>query len=189
LSLLDSAVAACLVPLAAAAVVSGLDDFVLDLCLLRDWWRRRRTPSPPAPAAAEKRIAIFLPLWREHGVIGRMLAHNLQSIRYTAYDIFAGVYPNDAETMEAVREIARRDARVHVRWSRTAVQREGRRLNWIYQAMLARKKPAACATTWCGTHDAEDVIHPDSLRWINHYAGTYDMVQVPVLPLPTRRIT
>ena len=41
------------------------------------------------------------------------------------------------------------------------------------------------------THDAEDLIHPDSLRWINHYMQEYDMVQVPVLPLPTpgRRLT
>jgi adsorption protein B len=30
------------------------------------------------------------------------------------------------------------------------------------------------------------VIHSDALHWINHYAGEYDMVQVPVLPLPTR---
>jgi len=28
------------------------------------------------------------------------------------------------------------------------------------------------------THDAEDIIHPDSLRWINYFAEKYDMVQV-----------
>ncbi len=186
MSVLDSAVAACLVPLAAAAVVSGLDDFVLDLCLLRDWWRRRRMPRQPAPAAAEKRIAVFLPLWREHGVIGRMLAHNLRSIRYTAFDVFAGVYPNDPETMEAVREVARRDARVHA----ALVPHGGPTskadcLNWIYQAMLAHEEACGVRYDLVVTHDAEDVIHPDSLRWINHYADSYDMVQVPVLPLPT----
>ena len=35
------------------------------------------------------------------------------------------------------------------------------------------------------THDAEDIIHPDSLRWINYFAEKYDMVQIPVLALPT----
>src|SRR5262249_29958299 len=35
------------------------------------------------------------------------------------------------------------------------------------------------------THDAEDLIHPDELRWINYYIQWYDMVQIPVLPLPT----
>jgi adsorption protein B len=35
------------------------------------------------------------------------------------------------------------------------------------------------------THDAEDLIDPDALRWINYYAQTNDMVQIPVLALPT----
>src|SRR5260221_13849555 len=35
------------------------------------------------------------------------------------------------------------------------------------------------------THDAEDMVHPEELRWINYYASRYDFVQTPVLPLPT----
>jgi adsorption protein B len=35
------------------------------------------------------------------------------------------------------------------------------------------------------THDAEDLIHPDSLRWMNFYAGDYGFVQIPVLALHT----
>ena len=35
------------------------------------------------------------------------------------------------------------------------------------------------------THDAEDLIHPESLRLINWFSRSYEMVQVPVLPLPT----
>ena len=35
------------------------------------------------------------------------------------------------------------------------------------------------------THDAEDLIHPEELRWINYYSGRFDFVQTPVLPLPT----
>jgi adsorption protein B len=35
------------------------------------------------------------------------------------------------------------------------------------------------------THDAEDIMHPESLRWINWFSESYDMVQIPVLPLPT----
>jgi adsorption protein B len=34
-------------------------------------------------------------------------------------------------------------------------------------------------------HDAEDLIHPESLRLINYFLEDHDMVQVPVLPLPT----
>ena len=35
------------------------------------------------------------------------------------------------------------------------------------------------------THDAEDLIHPEAFSFINAYADEYDMVQIPVLPLPT----
>jgi bacteriophage N4 adsorption protein B len=35
------------------------------------------------------------------------------------------------------------------------------------------------------THDAEDLIHPEAFSFINAYADKYDMVQIPVLPLPT----
>ena len=35
------------------------------------------------------------------------------------------------------------------------------------------------------THDAEDVIHSDSLHWVNYYSDDFEMVQVPVLPVPT----
>jgi adsorption protein B len=34
-------------------------------------------------------------------------------------------------------------------------------------------------------HDAEDLIHPESLRLINWFSRGYEMIQVPVLPLPT----
>jgi adsorption protein B len=35
------------------------------------------------------------------------------------------------------------------------------------------------------THDAEDLIHPDSLALINWYSRDHAMVQIPVLPLAT----
>jgi adsorption protein B len=35
------------------------------------------------------------------------------------------------------------------------------------------------------THDAEDLIHPESLRIVNWFSRDYQMIQIPVLPLPT----
>jgi len=35
------------------------------------------------------------------------------------------------------------------------------------------------------THDVEDIILPESLRLINWFSREYEMVQIPVLPLPT----
>jgi adsorption protein B len=58
-------------------------------------------------------------------------------------------------------------------------------LNWIYQGMLAHEEACGGRFDLVVTHDAEDVVHPECLRWINHYSDGYDMVQVPVLPLAT----
>ena len=52
-----------------------------------------------------------MPLWQEHEVIGRMLEHNLAAIRYPDYHIFAGCYPNDVATQEAVQIGGRDDFR------------------------------------------------------------------------------
>ncbi len=140
----------------------------------------------------EKRIAIFLPLWHEHSVIGLMLEHNIGAIRYANYDFFVGVYPNDGPTLDAVREAEARFGNVHL----AIVPHDGPTckadcLNWIFQSMLAHEEACGIGFELIVTHDAEDVIHPESLRWINYYSADYDMVQIPVLPLPTpgRRFT
>ncbi len=188
---IDSLAALCLVLLAAAAVVSGLDDLVLDLWLAGNWLRRRLGISTCLPTdlpagESEQKIAVFLPLWREHSVVGRMLEHNLAGIRYANYDFFVGAYPNDPETLEAVRQAGARFANVRL----AIVPHDGPTskadcLNWIYQSMLAHEEACGVRFAVIVTHDAEDVIHPDSLAWINHLSKDYDMVQVPVLPLAT----
>jgi bacteriophage N4 adsorption protein B len=183
---LDAFAAACLVPLAIAAVISGLDELVLDVVTAWRWLQRPRTHTRAPQDAPEKRMAIFLPLWQEEGVVGSMLAHNIGAIRYSEYHFFVGVYPNDARTMDAVRGAEVRFPNVHL----SIVPHNGPTskadcLNWIFQSMLAHEEACGVRFDIVVTHDAEDVIHPSSLRWINHYAADYDMVQVPVLPLAT----
>jgi len=85
---------ALLVPLAVWILISGLDDLFVGL----RWLGLRKSVRLPTPeerdAARERRIAIFVPLWREHAVTGQMLERTVSTLRYGAYDIFAGVYPN-----------------------------------------------------------------------------------------------
>ena len=202
MSSVDALVAACLVPLAVAAVVSGLDDLVLDVAMAWRWLQRRLSPiteivdraarpsmpavSPAGVDAPEKRIAVFLPLWQEEAVVGRMLTHNIGALRYSAYDFFVGVYANDPGTMEAVGEAESRFPNVHM----AIVPHDGPTskadcLNWIFQGMLAHEEACGVRFEIVVTHDAEDVIHPDGLRWINYHSANYDMIQIPVLPLPT----
>ncbi len=188
---LESLLAACLVPLAIFILFSGLDDFLLDLIMLARAICRPPNQTIP-PAAPEKLVAIFIPMWREQAVAGRMLEHNLAAIRYRHYHIFVGAYPNDEPTVEVIREAESRFPNVHLALCpHDGPSSKADCLNWIFQHMLLYEELRGVRFEIVVTHDAEDLIHPDSLRSINHYTSEYDMVQVPVLALPTpwRRFT
>jgi adsorption protein B len=197
---LDHAVLAILAPLAAAILISGLDDLVVDLAWAWTWLKSALRPAaslfPPGPRqlenAPQQRIAIFVPLWHEHQVIGRMLEHNLAAIRYPDYHFFAGCYPNDVETQDAVRSVAGRFPQVHLALCpHPGPTSKADCLNWIYQHLLLHEESSGEVFDIVMIHDAEDLIHPEELRWINYYAARYDSVQTPVLALatPLRKLT
>lgn len=178
---------ACLVPLAFWILLSGLDDLFVALVWLTS--SRKRFPWPGTrelEQAVERRIAILVPLWREHRVIGPMLERNLAAIRYSRYEIFVGVYPNDEATLRAVDEIACRDPRVHIAMlPHDGPSSKGDCLNWIWRRLEEYEAQHRLRFEIVVTHDAEDVVHPDSLRLINWFSRDYQMVQIPVLALPT----
>ena len=185
---------AILAPLAVALLISGLDDLVVDMVWAWAWLKSALRPAaslfPPGPRQLEnapiQRIAIFVPLWHEHQVIGRMLEHNLAAIRYPDYHFFAGCYPNDLETQEAVRSVAVRFPQVHLALCpHPGPTSKADCLNWIYQHLLQVEESRGERFDIVMLHDAEDLIHPEELRWINYYAARYDFVQTPVLALAT----
>ena len=180
-------VVACVVPLALWILISGLDDVFITLAFL--FTRRKPFPWPAdsdQDRAPERRIAILVPLWREHRVISQMLEHNLAAIRYSAYDIFIGVYPNDDATARVVEEVARRHSRVHVvTGPHDGPTSKGDCLNWVYRGMAGYESRYGIRYDIVMTHDAEDLIDPESLRLVNWFSRDYAMVQVPVLALPT----
>jgi adsorption protein B len=184
---LDAAAGAILWPLAVWILLSGLDDLFVLFVFLARGGRREADPLPEQlDTLPQKRIAIFVPLWHEHAVIRRMLEHNLAAIRYSSYDFFVGAYPNDGPTREAVAQAATDFPRVHL----CVCPHDGPTskadcLNWIYQHMLLYEERQGVSYDAVMTHDAEDIIHPDSLLWVNWYLDRCDMVQTPVLALPT----
>jgi len=196
----DRVVLAILAPLAMAILISGLDDLVVDLAWAWTWLKSALRPAasvfPPGPRQLEnaprQRIAIFVPLWHEHQVVGRMLEHNLAAIRYPDYHFFAGCYPNDVQTQEAVQAVAERFPQVHLALCpHPGPTSKADCLNWIYQHLLLLEERSGEVFDIVVIHDAEDLVHPEELRWINYYAARYDFVQTPVLALatPLRKLT
>ena len=115
-----------------------------------------------------------------------MLEHNLAVLHYRSYDVFVGVYPNDELTKRAVSEAAQRNPQVHLALcGHDGPTSKGDCLNWIYHSMQAFEARQGIRFEIVITHDAEDLIDADSLRLINWFARDHDMVQIPVLALPT----
>jgi adsorption protein B len=181
-------------PLALWVIVNGVDDLFILLAAAYAWLRFRFTSRQQERGPTEKdldavpqrRMAIFVCLWREHGVIRDMVEHNIRTIRYRNYDFFIGVYPNDTSTVAAATEVCSRYPNVHLSLTpHPGATSKADNLNWIFQRMLLYEERNNVRFEMIVIHDAEDVIHPDDLRWLNYYAQWYDMVQVPVLALPT----
>lgn len=186
---IENGIVLSLLPLAVWILVSGVDDLFLDLVAAWGWLRRRHVAPPPDEELTRKRpqrIALMIPAWNEHRVIGQMLEHNLGAIHYDNYDVFVGCYPNDDFTVAAVHEAEARFSRVHAALCpHDGPTSKADCLNWVFQRILLHEERNQVRYDIIVVHDAEDLIHPEEFRWINHYSDCYGMIQVPVLPLAT----
>jgi adsorption protein B len=191
---LDYWVASLLIPLAIWVLLNGLDDLVIDFAALWGYVRQRFATHPNQSIPTEAQLdatppiqmAIFVALWKEHKVIRKMIENNVTKLRYSRFEFFIGAYPNDAPTLAAIREAMKRFPNVHL----SVCPHDGPTskadcLNWIYQRMLLHEEKTGARFDMILTHDAEDLMDPDALRWINYYAQWNDFVQIPVLALPT----
>ena len=153
-------------PLAIWLAVSGVDDLVLFVLWVYLRLSERGAAAASVPTGSpERNIAIFTPLWQEEAVVRQMVSHKVTAIQYARFHIFIGAYPNDEPTVEAIREMEARFPNVHL----ALVPHNGPTskadcLNWIYQQMLLQEELSGERFDAIVTHDAEDLIHPLSLR-------------------------
>lgn len=172
--------------------ISGLDDFFIDLFhIVRSLYRRlfvmrRYSPltekqllDPP-----EKPVAVMIPAWDESAVIRRMLDNNLRTVNYSRYHLFVGTYPNDPKTQREVEFVRERYDNVH----RIVCPKDGPTnkadcLNWIYQGIRNFEQEQGIEFDIFVLADAEDVLHPLSLKLFNYLIPRKDMIQLPVFPL------
>ncbi len=184
----DSRLVVCLVSLAVWILLSSLDDlFIALVAIFPKGERCCRWPSDAEVSGiSERRMAILVPLWKEQRVIGRMLESNLAAIQYANYDFFVGAYLNDPLTVTAVAEAACRSSRVHLALvPHGGPTSKGDCLNAIFDYLAEYETARGVRYEVIVSHDAEDVVAPESLRLINWFSRDYQMVQIPVLPLPT----
>lgn len=166
-------------------LLSGLDDLIPLLIFARGILRGGEV-QPGNTSITERRIAIFVPCWRESAVIGSMVRHNLSVIRYRSFDFFLGAYPNDQETITAAGQLASEFPNVHLaECPHPGPTSKADCLNSVYRRMELFEDERGVTFDTIVLHDAEDLIHPQALGLINRERARYEMVQIPVLPLPT----
>ncbi len=185
-------VASLLAPLAYWVLVNGIDDVFIDIAALFSSIRRRFSADPrhrvpteeELDSAAPRLMAIFVATWKEHKVIQKMIDNNVTKLNYPRVEFFVGGYPNDTLTVAAIRQAVDRYPNVHLALTpHDGPSSKADNLNWIYRRMLLHEKEHAVRFEMVLTHDAEDQMDPDALRWINYYALWNDMVQIPVLAI------
>lgn len=186
---LDAIVRTMALPIAAGICLNQIDELFVDANYwLRGLYRRKERLISTAELrnVEQKRIAIMVPSWREAEVIEQMLLHNLKTIDYDpdCYVIFCGTYKNDAETQSRIDAVAKRFRSVR----KVIVPHDGPTskadcLNWIYQGVLLEERRRGIRFDILLMHDAEDVIHPLSLRLYSLLIPENDFVQTPVFSL------
>ena len=186
---LDTVARALALPVAGGIFLNQLDELFMDAnYLLRGLYRRsrRRVSWKTLQAVPQKRIAILVPAWKEADVIRQMLEHNIGTLDYDRgrYTFFCGTYRNDPDTQREVDAAARRFSNVR----KVVVPHDGPTskadcLNWVYQGIVMDEQRRGRRYDILLMHDAEDVIHPLSLRLYSLLIPRHDFVQTPVFSL------
>jgi len=113
-----------------------------------------------------------------------MLRTALARIAHADFRIYVGVYDNDPATVAAVDAVAAIDPRV--RWVGGAYgpTTKGECLNRVWRALVADEAISGERFKAIVLHDAEDIVHSAELRIFDTLIERFDLVQLPVLPLP-----
>ena len=172
--------------------ISSLDDLFIDIAYwIRRVWRAFTVYARHAPLnyktlydAEEKPLAIMVPAWQEHGVIGQMAQLAATTLDYENYHIFIGTYPNDPQTHADVEQVRARFPNVHtVVCARPGPTSKADCLNNVVDAILQFEKRSGVRFAGFILHDAEDVLSKLELRLFNYLVNRKDLIQLPVYPL------
>jgi len=178
-------------------LISAIDDLCVDIIwIARVAYRRLtfyryalpREVGKLADPVDHKRLAVFVPAWREAGVIGDMLQNCTRKWagRAGRYRIFVGCYPNDPDTAAAIHTAAISNSDIRL----VLVDHDGPTtkadcLNRLWRALLADEIAQGYKAKAIILHDAEDFVHADELHVFDCLVSNRGAVQLPVIPVRT----
>jgi adsorption protein B len=176
-----------------AFAISAIDDLCIDLFFfIHHGLRQYRLKFKYTPlsldqlvAKPEQPLALMLPAWQEADVLYNAVHNLIHTIRYSNYHVFIGTYPNDAATQSEVDKLVSTCSNVHKVVTRLPGPTcKADCLNAIIAAVDDFEKTHGFEFAAVVMQDAEDVIHPLSLKLFNYLVPRFDLVQIPVFSLP-----
>ncbi len=176
--------------------IGAIDDIAVDFIWLwhicrsryRKWAGHDFTAPGIDPEIDTSGFAIFIPAWQESDVIGHMLAHCHAAWPDDDIRIYVGCYPNDEATIDKVCHAAFDDPRINlVINERDGPTSKADCLNQMWRQLCRDEADGMAAARAVILHDAEDIVHADSLKLFAQYLQKHDYVQIPVVPLVNSR--
>lgn len=174
-------------------LIGALDEIALDLTYL--WMRLSGRARTVRIDEAELRArplaglcAVFIPAWREPGVIAATIGHALAVWPQSELRVYVGCYSNDPATLAAAIAGCRGDPRVRiVIHERAGPTCKADCLNRLYRALEDDEARAGARARMVVLHDAEDMVDPAALALLDAALAHADFVQLPVIALPQAR--
>ncbi|AIE86657.1 glycosyltransferase [Fimbriimonas ginsengisoli] len=174
--------------------LSGSQDLVYDIGAywLRFWrlYSYRRQPRLSLErlrARDQQRIAVMVPAWNEGEVVASMVDNIIKRVEYENYSIFVGTYPNDPATQACVDRLAKEYPQINkVVTLRPGPTTKADCLHNVLKTIRAHEEAYGVNFDIILMHDAEDWVHPQSFLLHNYLIPQVDVVQLPILPLPTK---
>ncbi len=169
-------------------ITFGLDDLFWDIyyCFIGRKKVKGRLKFGDLDSVPARLLAVMIPAWNEAEVIGLMVENMLQSVTYplSLVHVFLGVYPNDPATCQAAEGLAKKYPNVHpVVNHLPGPTSKAQNLNCVLKSVLDFERDNRVRFAAFLIHDAEDVVHPTSLKLANYLTYEYEVVQLPVFPL------
>lgn len=169
-------------------IFATFDDVIFDLIYLFRYKKFKNSGMSIEEIEKDKpkRIAVMIPAWKEAGVVAPMIRSTLSLANYSPLhiDFFVGVYPNDLETLEEVRDLSLEYVNVHcVVNGKPGPTNKSQNLNFVYSYIEKFERENRFEFEAVAVHDAEDMVHPYTFKLYSALLNKHDMVQLPVFAL------
>lgn len=167
---------------ACGMVLFGIDDLLVDCLWL---WGKSRQPQPLLLDGSDQttaKIAVFVPAWREDGVVGLMLERCLKVWANQPFHIFVGTYQNDPATRAAAQALQSPKIKL-VTLAQDGPTTKADCLNGLWAALASFEADHHTHFDAILLHDAEDHAHGGEISLFSAFCGDYDLIQIPVVPV------